>query len=87
MKIIEENYNGVMEGYEDLKDGEHFIYTDGRYEWFGIKVDDKRALLLNAKHRWIEAKKFKNMLSIGGDFVHEYDSVYDYEKCSKRCIV
>lgn len=86
MKVIEENYKGTMLGYEELKNGEHFVYTDGTYEWLAIKVDDSRALFLNAKHNWIEAKKFKNMLSIGGSFVREYGSVEDYAKAN-NCTV
>ena len=76
-KVINEVYYGKMEGFEELKNGDQFIYSDGTYDNFAIKIDDETALFLNARNRWIEAKKYTNMLSIG-TISTEYDSVKEY---------
>lgn len=65
----------MMEGYDDIAIGEHFIYRDCSYSFEAIKLTDKYSAFINAWGRYILAKRYLNCLSIGSSFITEYDTL------------
>ena len=83
MKKIKQNGLNELKGYEELKNGEKFIYIDW-YEWFAVKVNEEYAVLVNGCNKFIVAKKYKNCLSIGSGYVIEYPSYEEAEFAIKK---
>ena len=65
MKTIIEDRKGSLTGYAELDKEEQFIYITSPYEFFAIKVNDEYAVFINARNKFIVAKAYKNILSIG----------------------
>ena len=64
------NENGLENiNFDKIALNEHFIYVDGAFEFFAIKVSDDYAVFINADGKFICAKAFKNCLSIGAGVV------------------
>ena len=74
MKTIKRN---EIQDYKELKEGEQFIYEDGQFEFFAIKINDKYSAFINCDGKFILAQKYTNCLSIGAGFIREWDT---YEK-------
>lgn len=71
MKILKKN--GLQNiGFDRLTINEHFIYVDGSFEFFAIKVSEDYAVFINGAGEFICAKAFKNFLSIGAGIVSEF---------------
>lgn len=71
MKTIK--VNGLENiNFDKIAPNEHFIYVDGAFEFFAIKVSEDYAVLINADGNFICAKAFKNCLSIGAGVTSEF---------------
>lgn len=71
MKTITE-FNNFNEFFT-LREGEHFIYRPfAGMEFFAVKVGSN-AILINGNNKFIVAKAYKNILSIGSGTVRTYD--------------
>ena len=62
MKIIKKN---EIQKYKELKETEQFVYQDGIFEFFAIKINDDYSAFINGCGKFILAKKYTNCLSIG----------------------
>lgn len=82
MKKIKENGLNELKGYEELNNGEKFIYINS-CEWFAIKFNEEYAVLINGCNKFIVAKRYKNCLSIGSGYVKEYSSYEEAETSIK----
>lgn len=78
MKSVIENGMEKLNGYDELKKYEKFLYKDG--EFVGIKINDDYAIFLNGSCKFIVAKRFANCLSIGSGLVSEFDTFKEAEK-------
>ena len=77
MKTLnKENYNE----YKEMKKYERFIWSDAGFEFFAFKVTDEVAIFINGSGKFIVAKAYTNMLSIGSGLVVEYDTFDEAEK-------
>jgi hypothetical protein len=90
--IVEEHDLNDLIGFDDLAEGDHFVYQVyccGKltFEFFAIKADESHAVFLNARQKFIIANKYKNCLSIGDYCVSspiEYDSFAEAKKAIKH---
>lgn len=73
---------GTVEIYDKLKTGAQFIYYSGNpafagfggFEYFGIKINDEYAAVVNRSGRFILAKRNERGFFINKKFNVEYDT-------------
>lgn len=83
MRKIVENGLENLEGYEELRDGEKFIYKN-MYEWVAIKVNNDYSVFLNGINKFIVAQKYNNCLSIGSGDVKEFGTYAEAERFATK---
>ena len=86
MKILKKNgWQNI--GFDRLTINEHFIYVDGSFEFFAIKVSEDYAVFINGAGEFICAKAFKNCLSIGAGIVSEFPTFAEAVEACETDIV
>ena len=81
-KIIKSSIN--VSEYTNLLKYERFVYCDCGFEFFGFKINNGYAILINGSGRFIVAKVYQNDLSIGAKIVIEYKTFEEAEKAIER---
>lgn len=84
MTKIRENGMEPIEGYDELQNGEKFVYETTSYTYEAIKIDEYYAALINREGNYILAKKYVNVLSVGSGEIIEYRTYEELEKKVKN---
>lgn len=79
-----EHSDSFAREFDELPSGGQFVYVDGSFEFFAIKINNDYAALINSIGKFILARKYKNCLSIGSGPVLEYGTFAEIEKAANE---
>ena len=79
-----EHSDSFAREFDELPSGGQFVYVEGSFEFFAIKINNDYAAFIDSMGKFILAEKWKNRLSIGSGPTLEYGTFAEIEKAANE---